>query len=487
MTMRVTVTLAALACVLGTINNNTFGQESSSETEAQAPPELDPQVWNLYERLEAQDARIQDLESRLLRNEQQIRALPVVLQPDNGDIKSLQRIERSRAEGVVDTHEEGWVHTWGGRIMGDAVYWIDQDAGVGGTDYFEFRRIRLFAEGTGYGVYDYAVELEFEPENTITHDGGSTEVGGGVAMRDMYVGIHELPLLGYARFGHFKTPFSLEELASSNNITFMERSLANVFTPGREVGMAAYNHSESECMTWAGGVFYDDIDDVGKQRIDANQGARAVGRVTWTPFYDEPSEGRYMLHIGAAAYFTQDQDGTVRFTSRPEIHEGPTIIDSGVLAADDYTVAGVEAAWVRGPLSVQGEGMWVSVDMNAGGETDLYGAYGQVSYFLTGEHRPYNRKYGTFGRVTPLENFWVVKTCEGRCTGWGAWEMTARWSFLDFNDTTASEQIHEVTAGINWYWNPHTRLMVNWIHPFAQNAAGRVEADIIATRLQVDF
>jgi phosphate-selective porin OprO/OprP len=49
--------------------------------------------------------------------------------------------------------------------------------------------------------------------------------------------------------------------------------------------------------------------------------------------------------------------------------------------------------------------------------------------------------------------------------------------------------MHDLTAGVNWYWNPHTRLMLNWIHawtalPASDAATG---TDVLAMRFQIDF
>ena len=47
-----------------------------------------------------------------------------------------------------------------------------------------------------------------------------------------------------------------------------------------------------------------------------------------------------------------------------------------------------------------------------------------MSYFLTGEHRPYDRTAGKFNRVIPFENFFRVRTeCGEIVTGMGAWEQ----------------------------------------------------------------
>ncbi len=70
------------------------------------------------------------------------------------------------------------------------------------------------------------------------------------------------------------------------------------------------------------------------------------GRVTWLPYYDEPSHGRYLIHTGAGILFTDDQDNRVRFRARPQIHEGPRLIDSDALAADTYTTGNLEGVIV---------------------------------------------------------------------------------------------------------------------------------------------
>jgi len=95
-----------------------------------------------------------------------------------------------------------------------------------------------------------------------------------------------------------------------------------------------------------------------------------------------------------------------------------------------------------------------------------FGAYVMASYFLTGESRPYDTASGVFKRVKPNENFLGGDGC-------GAWEAAVRYSYLDLDmagDLASSNTaLHDVTAGVNWYWNPVFRVMFNyvWAHPEA--------------------
>ena len=54
-------------------------------------------------------------------------------------------------------------------------------------DYFEFRRLRLLADGTGYGVYDFRLQIDIEPESG---DGVTTPV---TDIKDAYFSMNELP------------------------------------------------------------------------------------------------------------------------------------------------------------------------------------------------------------------------------------------------------------------------------------------------------
>ncbi len=69
-------------------------------------------------------------------------------------------------------------------------------------------------------------------------------------------------------------------------------------------------------------------------------------------------------HTGVGVLYTHDQDGRVRFRARPQIREGPRIIDSGIMNADNYTTGNVEFALVANSFTIQSEAFLSQVDMN---------------------------------------------------------------------------------------------------------------------------
>jgi phosphate-selective porin OprO/OprP len=56
--------------------------------------------------------------------------------------------------------------------------------------------------------------------------------------------------------------------------------------------------------------------------------------------------------------------------------------------------------------------------------------------------------------------------------GAGAWEVAARFSYVNFsspnlpltNGLPTGSRDTEFTLGINWYLNDYTRFMFNWVH-----------------------
>ncbi len=420
-------------------------------------------------------AEIEALRQRLDALEKEVAAA----KKKDGDKKS----DKEKSDDCwVDISKEKWTTKLAGHVQLEYINWAHAAPSIpGAQNYFEFRRLRMVADGTGYGVYDFRLQMTLEPEAVGTNPAGMTT---SPDVKDAYFSMNEIPLIGRARIGNFFVPFSLEQVTNDTNNIFLERSIPSqgVFSPDREVGVAFYNCTENQYLTWSTGIFFDSISEGLKERIDNNQGYRISERITWLPYYDEPSNGRYLVHTGVGVLFTDDQDDKVRFRARPQIHEGPQIIDSGSIDADTYTTANVEGAIVWGQFTVQTEGFVSSVNtLNAGNET-VHGAYVHGSYFLTGENRIF-QKFGQhgaqFGRNEPFSNFFIVP---GQVSI-GALEFKTRWSYLNLNEVQAGVY-NDFTVGFNWYWSDRTRIMFDWIHPYTTADAiyGATESDIIAMR-----
>ena len=428
------------------------------------------------------DVDMRALADRIAAVEQQLAA--TAGDPTSGKLTIAPALAHSSPE-ASEIPPDKWSVKLGGHIQTDYITWADRDpALVGAENYFSFRRLRLLANGEGYGQFDFRLQITLEPGR-----GSHESAVASPDVKDAYVSMNDIPLLGRLRVGNFFVPFSLEQVTNDTNNIFSERSIPSqgIFAVDREVGIALYNCSENERVTWTGGLFFDNLNDTFKTRFDANQGLRLSGRLTWLPYYDKASNGRYLIHTGLGVLHTHDHDDRVRFAATPGIQRGPFIIDTGNLEADRYTTGNAELAIVAGSITWQNEAFLSNVESLTGNDLHVGGAYSHLSWFLTGENRifvPFGQHGPQFGRNRP--NNPLRLTASERA--WGAIEAKTRWSFLDLTDAGAG-QYNELTVGFNWYWSDRTRVMFDWIHPLtsAETVFGTTESDLLAMRFDVNW
>ena len=448
-------------------------------------------ISEVLRRLERQEAELQAIRRQLMQKDAAGTSAPSgpLSDPNLFDSASLKTedgkstAEKKLDDGWTDVSNEKWTVKLGGHVQMDYPLWMEHSSAIPAENYFEFRRLRLMVDGTGYGVYDFRLQVDYEPE---AGDNVATPV---VDVKDAYLTAHEVPIIQRWRIGNFFIPFGLEQVTNDTNNNFLERSIPtqNIFCGDREVGFATYGVSEELDTTWTFGTFFDRISESRKERIDDRQGIRVSSRFTHLLYYDEPSKGRYLIHTGTGLFYTHFYDKLTRFRARPQIHEGPFLIDSGDIGAVDDLTANLELATVWGPFSVQSELYGCHINLAGGEKAQLYGYYVHGSYFLTGENRIYER-YGQhgaqFGRNVPFSNFFTVPGCRGP----GAWELKVRNSNLDLGQL-GDGQYQDITAGLNWYWSDRTRVMLEWIHPWttAQTVFGTTQSNIFAMRMDFNW
>jgi len=365
---------------------------------------------------------------------------------------------------------------FGGRVMIDLA-WFDpsnrmkENLGEFPNSSGEFRRARLYVSGTIYGNVFFKAQYDF--------------AGGDVDWKDVYLGLKKVPVVGNIRVGNQKVPFSLEELTSSKYITFMERALpVEAFAPSRKLGIAVYNSELEGNLNWAL-MWFTGSDDYGDSKSALE--SSFAGRVAWAVVNED--KGRDLIHLGVSLVYRDPLSDSARYRARPSAHLSPhRIVDSKSFGVDDAMLFGFEFAWVMDSLSVQLEWMYVSNNSNDdSGDPNFMGGYVYVSYWLTGEHRPY--KKGTFSRVKPSENL----TADG---GMGAWELALRYARVDLDDfpntRVEGEPVYgdvltgaqNITFGVNWHWNPNTRMMFNYVWNDTDDVGG---LNVFEIRFQIDF
>ncbi len=364
----------------------------------------------------------------------------------------------------------------GGRIHWDMGFMSEEagleKAGLDLVDGSEFRRARLQAAGRVYDCVLYKAVYDF--------------AGGETKTKRLYLGVTDLPYAGTLLGGYLKEPFGLEERTSSNYLTFLERSLPeDSLSPGKNLGFLLRNTALEERVTWGAGVFRESD---GLHRTKGESKYNLTARFGGLPWKE--GEDRY-LFLGVAGSLRApvrdpDRGGAkdLRYRAKPEGHLAPYLADTGFLEdADSARLLSLEGVANLGPFSLQGETIHSWVDSRAGGDPHFWGAYVQVSGFLTGEHRPFSAGRAAMGRVRPKRNF------SSKGGGPGAWEAAFRWSRLDLESAHVKGGVlQDWTLGLNWYLNPNTRVMWNFV--LARLGGGGKPAGwarLFLVRFQVDF
>ncbi|WP_137718318.1 OprO/OprP family phosphate-selective porin [Methylobacillus flagellatus] len=352
-----------------------------------------------------------------------------------------------------------------------------------GADTFDIRRARL---GAKVKFLDY-----YEAEVVANLSGGST------TMDVAYLNISWFKN-AQLRFGQFKMPFSLEQLTSSNNIDFVERSFVDAYVPAKEVGAMMHGAPFT-------GFTYGVAASTGRGINSAENDVRVddvdlIGRATIN-FAEIMGDKNMVLHAGlaaakgdiskgdAAAAFGGNRSTEARgasFFSAPVVNT-----PAGADASIDRTRVGLEGAAAYGPFKLQAQYLTSSFDFDTatrGYDVDINTWYAEALWTLTGETHASRYKGGAFGALKPTNNFDPVKF-----TG-GAWELGLRYSKFDASDfntiglragagqdgqvgTGASRfsEANSWTMGVKFVANPHVRFMLDFVQTdFENNFGGNV-------------
>jgi len=373
----------------------------------------------------------------------------------------------------LETPEKNFKLKVGGRVQAD-FYSPDSNAQ---NDTFTMRRVRIHTKGTLFKNTEFKAEIDFGE-------------GKDANLTDGYINFTHLPFANI-QLGQYKEPFGLEKLTSSRFVDFVERSIiSDQIAPGRDIGIMLHSNLFEGLMGYGLGIF----NGSGKnRRRDENDDKDVAGRVYVRPFMKSKNPLLEGLQIGGAFTWGK-QEGEIKDISIPTSDTRFVTWTKGVRSDGTRWRSGVELAWVLGSLSLKGEWMWMKwVDLrllDQKKDVDVDGWYISASWFLTGEKE--NLKKGTFGRITPVENF---NPSKGK---WGAWELTARYESFDIDEdifargyAMGTDSVNSFTLGINWYLHDMLRISLNYVrNEYDDNLAdleGDDEEDLILTRFQVDF
>ncbi len=326
---------------------------------------------------------------------------------------------------------------FGGRFHLDGAATFDDLTPM--DDGWRVRRARPEFRARLFEVVNLKVDYEFAPDRQ-----GWRNVWARVTPHEAV----------WVQGGNFITPFGLEEWSSSNHLLFMERALPSALAPGFQTGGAigvrgklgrSNSRHRFTLATMVGTAPFSSGEDDRHKSEHVSISARA----TYAPL----ARRKRVFHLGGSFEWRSLQTGSVwRVRSRPESSIAEAILGTVRLGDVDSTISGAgEVAWIHRSLSVQAEAITTRLRRTGAPDALLWGAYGQVGWIVTGEHRRYSRNTARIRGPVPDRLL-------------GAVELGVRVSHLDLIDQDiAGGRATDVTAGVNWYLRQNLRLMANYV------------------------
>lgn len=315
------------------------------------------------------------------------------------------------------------------------------------------RRARIGIEGN-FREWEYSLEFDNAEQQS--------------SLKDAFV--RRLIGPGKVTFGQFKVFESIEEVSSSNDTAFIERSYVAAAVPGFKIG-AAY-HGAVKMVGFSGNV-YNMREASEDEARPTNAGVGAVARGYFSPVHKKTMA----VHLGMSyAQEYSDRDG-MRVRVSPigradEYRNGEEFRFELFDRRDEHAQihrANLEAAAINGPLYVQGEYLKGMADTKTTSVDRFNTWYAQVCYVITGQAREYEFRDGRVQKPNLVT---------------GAFEAGVRYQRAE-RENADGAVLTATEFGLTYYANVNVRFMANY--GWTDNKLINDKPRLLSTRVQFDF
>ncbi len=254
----------------------------------------------------------------------------------------------------------------------------------------------------------------------------------------------------FVSVGKQKEPISMERIMSMVQLPMQERSsVSDALLPSRNFGVVLSGNALNQNMSWAGGIFNNFID---SEESIGSTATQLIGRVTWLPYISQDESN--LVHLGIGVRHSNGKQG-VHYLTEPEFNKSPVFVNTGLLDTDDISQLNLEATWRKGPYWLAAEYVSSDVDSPTFGDRSFDGYHITGSWIISGEMRAYNKKSGILGGVPVSKSVYQ--------DGWGAWEVSMRYSTLDLTDGLVDGGEMDIwSLGLNWWLSPIFNVNMNY-------------------------
>jgi phosphate-selective porin OprO and OprP len=336
------------------------------------------------------------------------------------------------------------------RVNFDGAYYFDKNAlnpiGSGVT----IRRLRFAMKTVLYKHWTGEVDLNF--------------AGGGLDVKDAFIGYRLDDQKFYLKMGYFKEPISMETTTTSRYQTFIEEPYVTAFAPQRQLGVSAIKWDK---MYFAAlGIHFQDVENLEVTTYSetvnkdngTDEGYSLTGKFVFRPINEENK----VIHIGVSgSYRTPKTSWEFPNTYRVSTRDMTSINRKKYLDSDDITKVKSHSL-LGGELAASFNSFKFSSEYN---QSNVYredgfkdykanGLYAAVAYLIFGGKYNYDEAEAEFTQVSRGKN-------------WGDVEVALRYDYMNLNDKTAEimgGSANGFTGGLTYHVNTNVKFMVNYTY-----------------------
>lgn len=280
----------------------------------------------------------------------------------------------------------------------------------------------------------------------------------------------------YFRAGYMLGYYSIDQSTSTNDLIFNTASnVSETFYPDRRIGVS-YTRSLPSYYLSAGAFCGDGL----SFTETTKPGYNFSGRIVWRPIN---SSGQ-LFHIGTGALFkvpdedTETQAQQIRLKSKGVTYiPSPRTLELTVGEARNQVQSNVECLFFRHKWLLQTEFLYTNIHRkNHKPSYSAHGGYIMGGFLLKGTKYAYDTLDAV--PVMPEEPHSILLACRYNYT-----------NLNDFNSNMTGGSQHDLSIGINYYFNKYISSRLNYAHLWMDkySALGKCEINMMQLRLQVRF
>jgi len=257
----------------------------------------------------------------------------------------------------------------------------------------------------------------------------------------LYDALLDIPLYNrYARMqvGRMKEPISMERLMGMVFEQVMERPMhLETFTTTRSDGISFSNVYFSAHGTFRSGLFSSD------------QNFVWATRATILPYLN--IKKHHLIHLGISYRYEKLHNNKISLNVKPEQHFVKPILTTDTILANSDDTWNFEFTYLHNSLWIAAEYTAKYIHTLHNSNLFFYGFHTSFSYFITGEKRGYNKRFGVVRRIRPKIDF--------NDGGLGALEFAYRYSYINLNDKNTNAGTMDIhSIGAIWHATYGTQL-----------------------------